>query len=71
MGSAVWITDLERYTYLIGRLDTDETLFYKVVMSDPARFLPIQGTAGMALAGLLSFINNFPIPKADLPRKFF
>src|SRR5262249_45939992 len=27
--------------YLIGLLDTDETLFYKVVMSDPARFLPI------------------------------
>jgi malate dehydrogenase (oxaloacetate-decarboxylating)(NADP+) len=34
-------TDLERYVYLIGLLDTDETLFYKVVMSDPARFLPI------------------------------
>src|SRR5246500_1587650 len=34
-------TDLERYIYLIGLLDTNETLFYKVVMSDPARFLPI------------------------------
>ncbi len=34
-------TDLERYIYLIGLLDTDETLFYKVLMSDPARFLPI------------------------------
>jgi len=34
-------TDLERYIYLIGLVDTDETLFYKVVMSDPARFLPI------------------------------
>src|ERR1700761_3622375 len=34
-------TDLERYIYLIGLLDTDETLFYTVVMSDPARFLPI------------------------------
>ena len=34
-------TDLERYIYLIGLLDTDETLFYKVAMSDPARFLPI------------------------------
>jgi malate dehydrogenase (oxaloacetate-decarboxylating)(NADP+) len=34
-------TDLERYIYLIGLLDTDETLFYRVVMSDPARFLPI------------------------------
>src|SRR5262249_11239856 len=34
-------TDLERYIYLIGLVDTDERLFYKVVMSDPARFLPI------------------------------
>lgn len=33
--------DLERYIYLIGLLDSDETLFYKVLMSDPARFLPI------------------------------
>jgi len=38
---AVKPTDLERYIYLIGLLDMDETLFYKVVMSDPARFLPI------------------------------
>jgi malate dehydrogenase (oxaloacetate-decarboxylating)(NADP+) len=28
-------TDLERYIYLIGLLDSDEVLFYKVVMSDP------------------------------------
>ncbi len=34
-------TDLERYVYLINLLDHDETLFYKVLMSDPARFLPI------------------------------
>src|SRR5712671_6913278 len=34
-------TDLERYIYLISLLETNETLFYKVVMSDPARFLPI------------------------------
>jgi malate dehydrogenase (oxaloacetate-decarboxylating)(NADP+) len=34
-------TDLERYIYLSQLQDTDETLFYKVVMSDPARFLPI------------------------------
>ena len=34
-------TDLERYIYLIQLLDTDETLFYKLLMSDPARFLPI------------------------------
>src|SRR5262245_41795973 len=34
-------TDLERYIYLIQLVDNDETLFYKVLMSDPARFLPI------------------------------
>src|SRR6201997_3502014 len=34
-------TDLERYIYLISLLDNDETLFYRTVMSDPARFLPI------------------------------
>jgi malate dehydrogenase (oxaloacetate-decarboxylating)(NADP+) len=35
------VTDLDRYIYLINLLDHDETLFYKVLMSDPARFLPI------------------------------
>jgi malate dehydrogenase (oxaloacetate-decarboxylating)(NADP+) len=34
-------TDLERYVYLMNLLDHDETLFYKVLMDDPARFLPI------------------------------
>jgi malate dehydrogenase (oxaloacetate-decarboxylating)(NADP+) len=34
-------TDLERYIYLIGLLDRNETLFYRAVMSDPARFIPI------------------------------
>lgn len=34
-------TDLGRYIYLIGLLDTNETLFYRVLMSDPVRFLPI------------------------------
>jgi malate dehydrogenase (oxaloacetate-decarboxylating)(NADP+) len=34
-------TDLERYIYLTGLLDRNETLFYRVVMSDPVRFLPI------------------------------
>jgi malate dehydrogenase (oxaloacetate-decarboxylating)(NADP+) len=34
-------TDLERYIYLIQPLDASETLYYRVVMSDPARFLPI------------------------------
>jgi malate dehydrogenase (oxaloacetate-decarboxylating)(NADP+) len=34
-------TDLDRYIYLVNLLDHDETLFYRTVMSDPARFLPI------------------------------
>ena len=34
-------TDLERYIYLIQLLDSNETLFYYVAMSDPAYFLPI------------------------------
>src|SRR6202048_155253 len=34
-------TDLERYIYLNNLLDHNEILFYRTVMSDPARFLPI------------------------------
>ena len=34
-------TDIDRYIYLISLLDHDETLFYRTIMSDPARFLPI------------------------------
>ena len=34
-------TDLERYIYLINLLDHNETLFYRTLMSEPARFLPI------------------------------
>ena len=33
--------DLERYIYLSSLNDRNETLFYKVLMSDPARFVPI------------------------------
>jgi malate dehydrogenase (oxaloacetate-decarboxylating)(NADP+) len=33
--------DLEKYIYMIGLLDRNETLFFKVLMSDPARFIPI------------------------------
>ncbi len=33
--------DLERYVYLIGLSDRNETLFFRAVMSDPARFIPI------------------------------
>jgi malate dehydrogenase (oxaloacetate-decarboxylating)(NADP+) len=34
-------TDLDRYIYLTSLLDHNETLFYRTIMSDPARFLPI------------------------------
>ena len=34
-------TDLDRYIYLINLLDHNESLFYRTIMSDPARFLPI------------------------------
>jgi malate dehydrogenase (oxaloacetate-decarboxylating)(NADP+) len=34
-------TDFDRYIYLINLLDHNETLFYRTIMSDPARFLPI------------------------------
>jgi malate dehydrogenase (oxaloacetate-decarboxylating)(NADP+) len=34
-------TDLDRYIYMIQLLDSNEILFYRVVMSDPAYFPPI------------------------------
>ncbi len=34
-------TDMEKYIYLSALQDTDETLYYAVLMSDPARFLPL------------------------------
>ena len=34
-------TDLDRFIYLMGLLDANETLFYRTLMSDPARFLEI------------------------------
>lgn len=34
-------SDIDRFVYLTGLLDTNETLFYRVIMSDPNRFLPI------------------------------
>jgi malate dehydrogenase (oxaloacetate-decarboxylating)(NADP+) len=33
--------DLERYIYLMGLADRNETLFYRTLMADPARFVPI------------------------------
>lgn len=35
------LTDLDRYIYLIELCDRNRTLFYHVVMADPARFIPI------------------------------
>jgi malate dehydrogenase (oxaloacetate-decarboxylating)(NADP+) len=34
-------TDLDRFIYLINLLEINETLFYRTLMSDPARFLEI------------------------------
>jgi len=34
-------TDIERYVYLTGLADRNETVFFRTVMSDPARFIPI------------------------------
>lgn len=34
-------SDIERYVYLIALVDRNETVFYRTVMSDPARFVPI------------------------------
>src|SRR5271163_4521241 len=34
-------TDLEKYIFLSQLQDTDETLFYRLLMSDPAYFLPL------------------------------
>src|ERR1700730_17161871 len=34
-------TDLDRFIYLMNLLDTNETLFHRTLMSDPARFLEI------------------------------
>jgi malate dehydrogenase (oxaloacetate-decarboxylating)(NADP+) len=34
-------SNLDQYIYLMGLLDSNETLFYRTLMSDPARFLEI------------------------------
>ena len=45
-------SDLERYIYLIGLSDRNETLFYHTLMSDPARFVPIVYDPTIAEASL-------------------
>ncbi|MTH95652.1 NAD-dependent malic enzyme [Roseibium sp. RKSG952] len=34
-------SDIDRFVYLAGLADTNETLFFRLIMSDPVRFLPI------------------------------
>jgi malate dehydrogenase (oxaloacetate-decarboxylating)(NADP+) len=38
---ALKTTDLGRYIYLTSLLDTNETLYCQLLMSDPARFIPL------------------------------
>src|SRR3984885_4055926 len=61
-------TDLERYIYLVGLADRNETLFFRTVMSDPARFMPIvyDPTVGEAC---LKFGHSYRQPRGmDLSR---
>src|SRR5260370_21674783 len=46
--------DLERYIYLVGFSDPNETLFYRTVMSHPGRFSPILYHPTSARGGLPS-----------------
>src|ERR1700719_2130266 len=52
-------SDLERYIYLIGLADRNETLFYSTLMSDPARFVPIVYDPAVADA-CLAFGHIYP-----------
>ncbi|MGA8791685.1 MAG: hypothetical protein WB498_02050 [Candidatus Binatus sp.] len=55
-------TDLERFIYLMGLLDANETLFYRTLMSDPARFLEILYDPTIAEA-CLKFDHIFRQPR--------
>jgi malate dehydrogenase (oxaloacetate-decarboxylating)(NADP+) len=50
-------TDLDRYIYLVNLLDHDEVLFYRTVMSDPARFLTRQ-SAKLASSSAISIARR-------------
>jgi malate dehydrogenase (oxaloacetate-decarboxylating)(NADP+) len=47
-------SELDKYIYLRALQDTDETLFFRTVMSDPARFLPLVYTPTVGEACLKS-----------------
>jgi len=55
-------TDLDRFVYLINLLDANETLFYRTLMSDPARFLEIVYDPTIAEA-CLKFDHIFRRPR--------
>ena len=54
-------TDLERYIFLTQLHDVNEALFYRTLMSDPARFLPIVYDPTIAEA-CLKFSNIYRRP---------
>jgi len=55
-------TDLEKYIFLSQLQDTDETLFFRLLMSDPAQFLPLVYTPTVGEA-CLQFGHIFRRPK--------